>query len=152
MIHIATIKVFSPCGKKLESRHGYYVDDKGDRLFGKIEDVDVTRRINAAAQGSTLYEMIEKYQKTGDDSFLFKKAKSFNADLTVMPKNLIELYNMKNTCAEDFKKFPVDYRALFNHNVDEYFKAIQDNTIEEKTKSYFESKGKEIKKDEQASE
>ena len=90
--------------------------------------------------------MIEKYQKTGDDSFLFAKAQSFDVDLTVMPKSLIELYNLKSTCAQDFYKFPVDYRALFNHNVDDYFKAIQDNSIEEKTKAYFESKGKAIEK------
>ena len=138
-------RVFSPCGEKLEAKHGY-IYENGVKVFTKVGETDVCQRIRAAGLGSSLYEMIEKYQKTGDDSFLYAKAQAFVADLTAMPKNLIELYNLKSTAAEDFKKFPVDFRALFNHNVDDYFKSIQDNTIEDKMKSYFESKGKTVEK------
>lgn len=142
---MARERIFSPAGNRIEDQHGYYTE-AGERKFGKIGDIDVTEKINASAKGSTLYEMIEKYQRTGDDSFLMTKAQNFDVDLTTAPKSLIELYNLKSTCAEDFKKFPVDYRALFNHNVEDYFKAIQDNSIGEKTKAYFESKGKIIEK------
>lgn len=143
-------RIFSPSGEKLEVQHGYYVDNDGVTCFGKVGEIDVTQRINASAKGSTLYEMIEKYQKTGDDSFLLTKAKSFNVDLTVMPTNLMELYNLKNTCAEDFKKFPVDYRALFNHDINKYFEAIKNNSIGDITKSYFESKGKILEEEKDA--
>lgn len=137
-------KKFSPCGTSIVPQHGYFVDKDGSRQFGKIGDVDMRQRIQAAAKGSTLYEMIEKYQKTGDDSFLRAKQSAFEADLTKLPQNLIELYNLKNTCADDFYKFPVDFRALFNHNVDDYFAAIQNKEIDEITKKYFETKDKSI--------
>lgn len=148
-------RIFSPSGQKLEDRHGYIVDSDGVRIFTVTEQVNVSDRINGSLPGSTLYDMINRYLKTGDDSFLMQKAQSFNADLTVMPKNLIELYNIKSTCADDFQKFPVEYRNLFDNDVNKYFKAIQDNTITEITNKYFESKGKdvpeekELKKDEQ---
>lgn len=142
---MARERIFSPSGEKLELKHGYTVEN-GVQVFTETGKVDITDKINASAKGSTLYEMIEKYQKTGDDSFLFAKAQSFDVDLTVMPKSLIDLYNLKSTCAQDFYKFPVDYRALFNHNVDDYFKAIQDKTVEKITKDYFDSKGVTIQK------
>ena len=139
------VRIFSPSGERIEKQHGYYAE-AGETKFGVVGDINVCEKINASAKGSTLYEMIEKYQCTGDDSFLFAKAQAFDVDLTTIPKSLIELYNLKSTCAQDFYKFPVDFRALFNHNVDDYFKAIQDKSIEDKMKSYFESKGKPIEK------
>ena len=57
------IRTYSPAGEKLEPQHGYYVDNDGVTCFGKIGEIDVTQRINASAKGSTLYEMIEKYQR-----------------------------------------------------------------------------------------
>lgn len=140
---LARERIFSPSGERIEKQHGYYAE-AGETKFGVVGDINVVEKINASAKGSTLYEMIEKYQRTGDDSFLFAKAQAFDVDLTVAPKSLIELYNLKSTCAQDFYKFPVDFRALFNHNVDDYFKAIQDKTIEDKMKAYFEEKGKSI--------
>lgn len=141
-------RIFSPSGKKVDEQHGYYAE-KGVQKFGVIGHINVVEKINASAKGSTLYEMIEKYQRTGDDSFLFAKAQAFDVDLTNMPKSLIELYNVKSTCAQDFYKFPVDFRAMFNHNVDDYFAAISDKTIESKMQEYFAAKGKTIVKEEE---
>lgn len=134
---------FSPCGEKLQVEHGYIFDEKSKtRIFTEVNKINLKEKIQTAGIGSSLYEMIAKYQKTGDDSFLRAKANALSIDITNFPKNLIELYNLKTTCAEDFKQFPVDYRALFNHNIDEYIKAIQDNSINDITKKYFEDKDK----------
>lgn len=133
-------RIFSPCGQKFEDKHGY-IFENGKKEFKVIGKSDIIQRIRSAGLGTTLYEMIEKYQKTGDYSFLSAKSNAFNADLSNMPKNLMELYNLKSTCAEDFKKFPLDFRAIFNHNVDDYFNSIQDDSIKSKIASYLESKG-----------
>ena len=138
-------RIYSPSGSKIITKHGYKIEN-GQQVFGEVGQVNMREKINASLAGSTLYEMIEKYQKTGDDSFLMAKAQSFDVDLTSMPKSLIELYNFKTTCKEDFYKFPVDFRALFYHDVDKYFDSIQDKTIEDKMKKYFEDKGKVIVK------
>ena len=143
------VRIFSPSGSAVVKQHGYYVQD-GKTLFGEVGEIDLSRKINEAGRGCTLYDMIQKYQKTGDDSFLYAKAQAYDADLTVAPKSLIDLYNLKSTAKEDFYKFPVDFRALFNHDIEQYFDAIQNKTIEEKMTSYFESKGKEIIKNEEA--
>ena len=141
------VRIYSPSGSAVVKKHGYYVED-GKTLFGEVGEVDVSRKINEAGRGCTLYEMIQKYQRTGDDSFLYAKAQAYDADLTTAPKSLIDLYNLKSTAKEDFYKFPVDFRALFNHNIDDYFEAVQDNSIEEKMKNYFAEKGKIIEKEE----
>ena len=141
-------RIFSPAGSSLVKKHGYYVQD-GKTIFGEVAEVDISRKINEAGRGCTLYEMIEKYQRTGDDSFLYAKAQAYDTDLTTAPKSLIDLYNLKSTAKDDFYKFPVDFRALFNHNVDDYFASIQDKTIEEKMKNYFVEKGKIIVKEDE---
>lgn len=149
---MSRVRIPSPSGSRLEERHGYIVGKDGAIEFTVVEEIDITTKINAAAVGSSLYEMISKYLKTGDDSFLYAKANAFNADLTQLPQNLIELHNIKSTCTEDFKKFPVEYRKLFDFDVNKYFKAIQDNSIKDITDKYFESKKAEKKEVEPVSE
>ena len=146
-------KSFSPSGEKFTDIHGYKVDEAGKKIFAVIGQSNNVERINVAGVGCSLYEMIEKFLKTGDTSFLSEKANALNVDLTSMPSNLIDLYMLKTTTVEDFSKFPVDYRALFNHNVDDYISAIKDGSVAEITEKFLSSKNKNQKlKDENKNE
>jgi hypothetical protein len=138
-------KNYTPCGDRIEPVYGFKVDKDGKKVFGKIGDTNTYEKIQASVTGSTLYEMIDKYQRTGDDSFLRAKARGIYADVTQLPKSMFEVERAKTIAVDEFKKFPADFRAMFNHNVEDYFSSIMNDTIKSKYDDYFKKKGVNVK-------
>ena len=98
-------RIFSPSGERFVKKHGY-IYENGERKFAEVGEVDMQTRIVNAGQGTTLYENIQRYLVTGDDSFLYSKVNALSTDISEMPKSLIELYTLKDKCADDFNHYP----------------------------------------------
>lgn len=139
-------RYFSPTGDGTLEVLSLVVDEK----TGK-ESVQVTghtslyNKIQEAARGSTLAELINTYQAQGVNnleqiaSLITLHQNAIEGDFTQVPTDLLSLDAFMRKSRQRFNELPVEIRAEFKHDPSEFFAAIQDQTCDKRVRKSIET-------------
>lgn len=90
---------------------GEFINDSPYPALIEGEKVNIQDRIDSFFEDVDLYSILKKVSKTGDLSYLDKKA-GFYADLGNMPTNYNDINLYYKNLAMNFKNLPSDVKAL----------------------------------------
>lgn len=126
-----------------------YVEDydkEGKRYLKKNKPINIYEKIQAHAGETDIYNIIERYEMTGDESLLNRRKQMFG-DFTGLPKSEIEAHNRIIKAEKAFEGLDKEIRAEFNNSASEFAAAVLNNTIEQRLEK-FKPKQPEIKQPE----
>lgn len=86
----------------------------------KVGEKDIYAEIQSHAESCDIKIMIARLQM--GDTTMIRNVQYM--DITDMPKNLAEAYQMVNQATADFNNLPIDVRREYNFNPEEYIKDI----------------------------
>lgn len=116
--------------------------DRMHKLYGAT--YDELGRIQLEEKGEeSLYEHIQSFKDSVDIHVIMKrfvngevdvlsKVQGFYGDFTQLPKDYASLLNVVNGGRELFDSLPVETRAVFNHNFDEFMTSLCDGSLMER--------------------
>lgn len=117
------------------------IDKKGKRILKEIEPKNVYAQIQAESEGAEIYDVIEKYLETGDETLL-QKRKAIFGDFTKVPNNPHEIHNMISEAESQFEQMDREIRNEFENDVGVFKQSIIDGTFEDKIAHYIGQKTK----------
>lgn len=113
------VEQFTEPGSKFEDVWAMRLDENGNEEFYIEGQTNVYEKIQAYADEVDMENILRRVSDTGDVSLLNAR-KSVFADVTEMPKNMIEASNMIRQAEKEFYQLPVETREKFNNNFNEY--------------------------------
>lgn len=113
----------------------------GKKYLKKVDEVDVYEKIQAAAEGVTLKEIIKRYGINPFESA--EKIDEFGTeilDYTNQPKNLMEALEITNEAKNVFDNLSKEIKQIFNNNFSEFLAGSQNGKLNEVIKIYKKNK------------
>lgn len=128
---------FSPAGEKIVPTYSLVVDkDTGKQELKETGKTNIYDYIQESLESTLVYNIIERYNSTGDASIL-DKVSGFYGNVMNMPKNLAEAQQIMINANHLFNSLPVDERAKYNHSLSEFL-----SHVEKDAKAYAAEKSK----------
>lgn len=135
---------------KVVDDYGWVYDEtRKRRVEGVKGQVDIYAKIQAATPGTTLSDMIDKYQK-GDmsaDALMQLVGQNFGtdsskvfADVSEMPTNIFELDQVRANARDSYDALPAEVKALFGSDYQTFVNAVLDGSYQQKFKDFEASK------------
>lgn len=115
-------------GCRMENEYKVVKDDDGDTILKKVGEYCLYDQIQSYKDSCDLNKIIEKFKITGDPSLLMQK-QTFYADVTEYPKSYAEMLQTYQAAKEFFYSLPVDDRAKFNNDPDQFYSSIGSETF-----------------------
>lgn len=115
-------------GSRMENEYKVVKDDDGDTVLKKVGEYCLYDQIQSYKDSCDLNKIIEKFKITGDPSLLMQK-QTFYADVTEYPKSYAEMLQTYQAAKEFFYSLPVDDRAKFNNDPDQFYSSIGSETF-----------------------
>lgn len=96
-----------------------------DGVLGLIKtgEHNINEFVQASLSGTLVYNILDKYQ-LGDTSVL-EKVKGFYADVTSVPKSLIETHNLMKSIESNFDSLPSEIKSKFGNSVETFVSSIE---------------------------
>lgn len=113
--HLTAVDLPSPHGSEVVDEYGLKVNAEGLKELEVVGQTNIYKKIQEAAFGTSVYEVIEAYARSGDISVL-EKQKGVYADVTGTPRTLAELEQFRIDSRNAFYSLPVDVRRMFGDN------------------------------------
>lgn len=112
-------RITSCVGDPMVNDYESVVDKDGSRHLEIVGQHSLYDEIQAFKDSCDLKKIIEKFQLTGDVSLLQQK-QGFYADVTEYPQTMAEMIQLSDYARKIFDSLPVDDKALFNNNIEEF--------------------------------
>lgn len=113
--HYHGIDLPSPAGEDVVDEYGVTVNEEGLQVLSVVGKKNIYLPIQEAAVGASVYDVLERYENTGDVSLL-EKQKGLYADVTKSPRTLAELEQFRIDSRNAFYSLPADVRRMFGDN------------------------------------
>ena len=125
----------APSGEKVVPTFSLRISkETGRQELVKTGTTDIYEKIQAAKEGTLIYNIIERFQN-GDITAL-NKNKLCYGDTTIVPKTLAGMKQALIDAENNFNKLPLEVRKEFNHNVNEYLNAIDNGSINSRLEKF----------------
>lgn len=126
---------------KIVPKYGMIMDKETHQLKpGIVGERNIYAQMQANCEGTTIYDMIERYQQNDLSLESLKELISsvtgkssqigVYADLTVFPQDQFELEEFMISAEQTFYRLPPQVRAEFGNNYHTFAHAVQDGTYE----------------------
>lgn len=112
------------------------LDKKGKRYLKKTGQKNVYEAIQENAKGCDIYDIIDKYLETGDETLLNKRKGVFGNFVNI-PKNPMEVHNMIIEAESQFEQLDKNIRNEFENDVNVFKQSILDGSFEDRVAHYI---------------
>lgn len=109
----------TPSGEKEEDVWEMKLDEKGNEIFYISRKTNVYEKIQAHLEETKIENILARVMDTGDTSILNRIEGNY-ADISEMPTTMLEANRKIKEAEKDFEKLPIEIRAKYNHNFNEY--------------------------------
>lgn len=109
------VRVYSEPGSMLTYKYGSRLDKHGNRVIEKKMPKNRYAEIQSYADECNINSILTRYTN-GDTTVLSKKAAMF-MDITQIPDNLSDLFNLTTSAKDLFASLPSDVKNVFGNNV-----------------------------------
>lgn len=114
---------FSPSSSGFAPVYEERIDSDGKKILVKTGEHNLNDFIQASLDSTLVYNILDRFQK-GDVSVL-EKVKSFYADVTTVPKTILETHNFMKSISKSFDILPADLKAKFDNSVDVFVSKLE---------------------------
>lgn len=128
---------FTPSGNKIQPTYSKQIIN-GVRQLTKTGETNIYDKIQESKDECDVKKIIERYIK-GDVEALNKNVLKYG-DMSILPKSLNELNQIKINAENEFKSFPVDLREQFDNSCDKFLYEIENGAAKAKLDKYFNRK------------
>lgn len=84
---------------------------------------DLNEFVQASLDGTKVYSILERFAKTQDPS-IFNVSQGYYADVSSMPKDLLQVQNMLLNVDKQFSQLPSDVKEKYGNNVYKFYEAV----------------------------
>ena len=133
------IKPKTPSGSNLIPIYSETIDKQGKTYLKKIGNTNIYEKIQASLEETKVYNILEKFEKTGDPSILNRRQGVYG-DFSNIPKSPIEIQNIILRAEKEFNSLDKDVRQAFENDVGMFKQSIMDGSFEEKMQKFIKSK------------
>lgn len=112
-------QITTPSGKKEEEVIAMRLDENGKEEFYVAGKTNVYEKTQADLEDSKIGVILRRVTETGDITLLNQRQGKY-ADITAMPTNRIEAFNLVRKNEESFAKLPEEIRKKYDNNLDKY--------------------------------
>lgn len=131
-------KYISPSGTKLLAKYALKINEKTgyEELVKTGEYTNVYDRIQADYPSTDINLLMERFALGDTEAINIKNG--FYADVTSMPKNYAELFQMYEDAKEYFAELPTDLKEMFNNSYTEFYTEMDSSqkSFNEKIEKY----------------
>lgn len=113
--HSCGLELPSPAGEEVVDEYGVVVDEEGIQVLAVVGKKNIYLPIQEAAVGVAVYDVLERYENTGDVTLL-EQQKGLYTDVTKSPRTLAELEQFRIDSRNAFYSLPPDVRRMFGDN------------------------------------
>ena len=135
----------APAGEAFETEYIEKIDNDGNKILEECGKTNIYEKIQAAHESTKIYNIIKRYE--GGDETALNRIQGIYADVTGMPKSLMEAHQKIEQIEIEFGKLPLEIRKEFNHNPSEFIARMANGDGNEIIQKYAQ---KHIKKEEPA--
>lgn len=132
-------KIKTPSGSNLLPQYKETINSKGQTVLKKVGDKDIYEIIQASLEETQVYNVLEKYLQTGDETIL-KRREGIYGNFINIPTSPIDLQNTIMRAENDFNELDREVREEFNNDIGMFKQSILDGTFNEKMSKYLEKK------------
>lgn len=127
------------------------INAKGKRELVKVGATNVYNKIQSGKDETLIYNVIDRYKKTGDPNVLIKREAIYGEFINT-PGTPIELQNQLLKAEQSFFALDKDVRDAFSNDIGEFKASILNGSFNEKFKAFISKKSKEIEPAKQTTE
>lgn len=121
-------RFFSPSPKGVVNIYEEKLLDDGTMGLKVVGKHDLNAFVQASKDSTLVYNILDKFAKTGDASIL-NVTSGFYADVTQLPKNLMEAQNMLISLQKRFASLDTATKDKFDNNYTKFAQAALDGSI-----------------------
>lgn len=115
---------YTSAGNKFEPIYHRKYNSDGTHKIEVIGETNLVERIRSNAAACDVTNLIKKYALTGDVSFLTKTNGAF-VDVTDVPNNFIDAYNLMEDLKSKFAKLPLSVREEYGSDIGKFLADLQ---------------------------
>lgn len=115
------------------------INQKGKRELVKVGTTNVYNKIQSGKDETLIYNIIDRYKKTGDPNVLMRREAIYGEFLNT-PGTPIELQNQLLKAEQSFFTLDKDVRDAFNNDIGEFKASILNGSFNEKFKTFISKK------------
>lgn len=123
-------RVRSNHGERKHKLYGAVFDDAGRVILEEKGEEDLYAYIQSFAESVDIHVILKRFANGETD--VLSKVQGFYGDFTQMPTDYAQLLNTVNEGQRLFESLPVDVRAKFGHNFNEFMTAMCDGSLVER--------------------
>lgn len=105
----------SDSGSRFKVSYSGRYDQDGRIVLDETGKEDVYEYIQSFADDCDINIVMEQFTRTGNDELL-NRAKGFYVDVSDLPDNWPEVFNIINKGKEEFAKMPVEFKELYGND------------------------------------
>lgn len=121
------IRIISNPGSPMVDDYVSVYDEDGKRSLEKSGEHSIYDEIQAYRPNCELKTILARYVQTGDESLL-QRRQAMYADVVDIPKTYADVLRLVNKANQIFETLPVEDRAVFHNNPDEFLASLGSET------------------------
>ena len=131
-------RVIQPATRTTEPEYKETIDTKtGKKVLKKIGEIDVYEKIQTATEGTSLKELINRYNIDPSESAVKLETETGEIlDYTNQPRNLMEALEITNQAKNLFENSSKEIKQKFNNNFTEFLAAANNGKLETALKEF----------------
>lgn len=132
-------KVKTPSGNNLLPQYKETLNKDGQTVLKKTGDKDIYQIIQASLEETQVYNILEKFLQTGDETVL-KRRDGIYGNFIDIPTSPIELQNTIMRAENEFNELDREVRAEFDNDVGVFKQSILDGSFNNRMSKYISKK------------
>ena len=115
------------CGKGYAPQYEERIGSDGALHLVKVGQRDVHTFIQEGKERTLVYNILNRFSQ-GDISAI-QRVKGYYADVTAMPKSLLEVHNFMKSLDSNFDSLPAEVKAKFGNSSTEFMKSVENGEL-----------------------
>lgn len=131
-------RITQPKTSEYEPEYEEHIDTKtGKKYLKQVGKTNVYEKIQEAAEGVTLAEIIQRYGiNPAESAEKLESSTGEILDYTNTPKNLMEALEISNQAKNIFEHSAHEIKSMFNNNFTEFLAAANDGSLKKKLEEF----------------
>lgn len=106
---------------------GYEIDEDGVQVFRQVGEIDDFAEIQKDKDATDIAFLSRQYARLSGQEQVPEWSEE---DVSEMPDNLLDMFNLIGDCRSQFDSLPVDVRAKFNNDFPSFLRAVSDGSAQ----------------------
>lgn len=136
-------RFFSPSPKGTADIYQEKLLDDGTMGIEVVGQHDLNAFVQASKDSTLIYNILDRFQKTGDPSII-DRVKGFFADVTDMPKDLMQAQNLLINAEKQFASLPGVLKEKYDNNYTKFAEEVLSGKVVETLEAYFGKKAEDL--------